>query len=76
MRKIWTKSVAVTATTGALVVVRPDQYVGTVLPLTAREELERYFAGILTPVSEPTDTHRSSATTQVVSGIRRLEGAM
>jgi phenol 2-monooxygenase len=32
---------------GCLVVVRPDQYVGHVLPLTARDELAAYFAGIL-----------------------------
>ncbi len=32
---------------GAIVVVRPDQYVGHVLPLTARDELTAYFAGIL-----------------------------
>ena len=32
---------------GCIVVVRPDQYVGHVLPLTARDELAAYFAGIL-----------------------------
>ncbi len=32
---------------GCLVVVRPDQYVGHVLPLQARDELARYFAAIL-----------------------------
>lgn len=32
---------------GALVVVRPDQYVAHVLPLTAREELTDFFAGSL-----------------------------
>jgi phenol 2-monooxygenase len=32
---------------GCIVVVRPDQYVGHVLPLSAREELAAYFAGIL-----------------------------
>jgi phenol 2-monooxygenase len=32
---------------GCIVVVRPDQYVGNVLPLTARDELAAYFAGIL-----------------------------
>ncbi|MEN9543700.1 MAG: hypothetical protein RLZZ598_533, partial [Pseudomonadota bacterium] len=32
---------------GCLVVVRPDQHVGLVLPLTARAELAAYFAGIL-----------------------------
>ena len=30
---------------GCVVVVRPDQYVAHVLPLTAREELTRFFAG-------------------------------
>jgi hypothetical protein len=29
------------------VVVRPDQYVGQVLPLAARAELAAYFGGIL-----------------------------
>ena len=32
---------------GCMVVVRPDQYVGHVLPLAAREALAAYFAGIL-----------------------------
>jgi len=32
---------------GAIVVVRPDQYVAHVLPLTARDELTAFFAGIL-----------------------------
>ncbi|MCS7102053.1 MAG: 3-hydroxybenzoate 4-monooxygenase, partial [Burkholderiaceae bacterium] len=32
---------------GCLVIVRPDQYVGHVLPLTARAQLTAYFAGIL-----------------------------
>lgn len=32
---------------GCMVVVRPDQYVGHVLPLQARAELAAYFAGIL-----------------------------
>jgi len=32
---------------GALVVVRPDQYVGHVLPVTAMDELSAYFAGVL-----------------------------
>lgn len=31
---------------GAVVVVRPDQYVAHVLPLGANEELERFFAGV------------------------------
>lgn len=35
--------------TGCLVVVRPDQYVGHVLPLDARDTLERYFAGFMLP---------------------------
>lgn len=32
---------------GCVVVVRPDQYVGHILPLGARDELAQYFAGIL-----------------------------
>jgi phenol 2-monooxygenase len=32
---------------GCLVIVRPDQYVGHILPLAARDELAAYFAGIL-----------------------------
>ncbi len=32
---------------GAIVVVRPDQYVSHLLPLTARDELTEYFAGFL-----------------------------
>lgn len=37
------------ATEGAIVVVRPDQYVAHVLPLTARGELTEFFAGFLLP---------------------------
>ena len=32
---------------GCVVIVRPDQYVGHILPLQARDELAAYFAGIL-----------------------------
>ena len=32
---------------GCIVIVRPDQYVGHVLPLQARDELTNYFAAIL-----------------------------
>ncbi|MGM7670410.1 FAD-dependent monooxygenase [Microbacterium sp. A93] len=39
------------AAEGAIVVVRPDQYVAHVLPLTAREELRDFFAGFLLPRS-------------------------
>jgi len=34
---------------GAIVLVRPDQYVAHVLPLTAHDELIAFFAGILLP---------------------------
>ncbi|MGL3150128.1 FAD-dependent monooxygenase [Microbacterium sp. A82] len=37
------------AAEGAIVVVRPDQYVAHVLPLSAREELTEFFAGFLLP---------------------------
>ena len=40
---------------GAVVVVRPDQYVANVLPLTATAELGAFFAGLLKP-------HRAVAT--------------
>ncbi len=32
---------------GCMIIVRPDQYVGHVLPLSARDELAAYFAGVL-----------------------------
>jgi phenol 2-monooxygenase len=32
---------------GCMVIVRPDQYVGHILPLSARDDLVAYFAGIL-----------------------------
>jgi phenol 2-monooxygenase len=35
--------------TGAMVVVRPDQYVAHVLPLSATTELETFFSGCLEP---------------------------
>ena len=34
---------------GAVVIVRPDQYVSAVLPLDAPELVAEFFAGILTP---------------------------
>ncbi|WP_347312691.1 FAD-binding monooxygenase [Defluviimonas sp. SAOS-178_SWC] len=37
--------------TGALVVVRPDQYVAHVLPFDAHAELARFFDGFLLPVA-------------------------
>ena len=41
---------------GAVVVVRPDQYVAAVLPLTATDELAGFFAGILLPQKLPAGT--------------------
>ncbi|KQY96933.1 phenol 2-monooxygenase [Microbacterium sp. Root53] len=38
---------------GALVVVRPDQFVAHVLPLDAHDELAAFFEGILLPAAEP-----------------------
>ena len=32
---------------GCIVVVRPDQYVAQVLPITARDELTAFFGGFL-----------------------------
>jgi 3-hydroxybenzoate 4-monooxygenase len=37
---------------GALVVVRPDQYIGHVLPLHAHQELADFFAGFMLPVTQ------------------------
>ena len=37
---------------GAIVVVRPDQYVAHVLPLTARDALTAFFAGSMRPTRE------------------------
>lgn len=36
-------------TAGCMVVVRPDQYIAHVLPLSAREELSDFFAGFMRP---------------------------
>ncbi len=41
---------------GALVVVRPDQYVAQVLPLTAHRELAAYFAQFMLPIGERGDS--------------------
>lgn len=38
-------------TAGAIVVVRPDQYVAGVFPLSAREELKAFFAQHMLPVN-------------------------
>ncbi|WP_193597819.1 FAD-dependent monooxygenase [Microbacterium sp. YJN-G] len=38
---------------GAIVVVRPDQYVAQVLPLSARAELREFFGAFLLPVGAP-----------------------
>ena len=37
------------ASTGAIVIVRPDQYVAQVLPLSARREVGDFFAGFMIP---------------------------
>jgi len=37
---------------GAIVIVRPDQYVSHVLPLSAREELTAHFAGVFSGAEE------------------------
>jgi phenol 2-monooxygenase (NADPH) len=39
---------------GAVVVVRPDQYVAAVLPLSATDELREFFAGALLPQDKTT----------------------
>ena len=44
------------AADGAVVVVRPDQYVAAVLPLTATEELAQFFRGCLRPADPRLDT--------------------
>jgi hypothetical protein len=36
---------------GALVVVRPDQYIAHVLPLDAHDELARFFAPFMRPAA-------------------------
>lgn len=36
---------------GAVVVVRPDQYVAGIYPLSAREEIGKFFAGVFLPES-------------------------
>jgi phenol 2-monooxygenase len=41
---------------GVVVVVRPDQYVAAVLPLTATAELSAFFAGALLPQRVPAGT--------------------
>ena len=41
----------ISASEGCVVVVRPDQYVAHVLPLTARDELSKFFAGAMLPVA-------------------------
>jgi len=41
---------------GVVVVVRPDQYVAAVLPLTATDELSAFFAGVLLPQRVPAGT--------------------
>lgn len=37
--------------TGAIVIVRPDQYVAHVLPMTATDEFASFFSGFLLPVN-------------------------
>lgn len=34
---------------GAIIVVRPDGYVGTVAPIHGHDHISRYFAGFLKP---------------------------
>jgi phenol 2-monooxygenase (NADPH) len=44
---------------GALVVVRPDQYVAHILPLDAHDELVDFLRGVLVEVGTPTASGRS-----------------
>ena len=37
---------------GAVVVVRPDQYVSGVFPLDAHSEIAEFFAGVFAPVNQ------------------------
>ncbi|MDZ7920512.1 FAD-dependent monooxygenase [Rhodoferax sp.] len=53
---------------GAIVVVRPDQYVAAVLPLDAREALAAFFDGhMLTPPPQPDASRASSQRADVMS---------
>ncbi len=52
---------------GALVVVRPDQYVATVLPLDALHELVDFLRGALVEVGTPTSAGRDGARAVVAS---------
>src|SRR5690606_28317191 len=42
---------------GCILLVRPDQYVGSILPLDAREELGRYFEAFMLEAATPTLRH-------------------
>ena len=47
---------------GALVVVRPDQYVAHVLPLDAHDELSAFFAPLLVDVAHSRETTEARRT--------------
>ena len=42
---------------GLVVVVRPDQYVANVLPLSATDELAEFFGRFLIPAAVPAGAH-------------------
>jgi phenol 2-monooxygenase len=46
---------------GCVVIVRPDQYVGHILPLDARADLAKYFAAILSMRGWPANASQPSA---------------
>jgi phenol 2-monooxygenase len=46
---------------GALVIVRPDQYVAHILPLDAYEELHRFFGAFMVDVASPAARRQSAS---------------
>ena len=48
-------------TRGALLIVRPDQFVAQVLPLDAHDAVGAFFAGVLIPVPDPVDGRQPGA---------------
>jgi phenol 2-monooxygenase len=52
---------------GALVVVRPDQYVALTLPLDGYEELDEFFARFMTPRLTGRAAHRGAMTATPIS---------
>jgi phenol 2-monooxygenase len=52
---------------GCVVVIRPDQYIAHILPLSAQDELEAFFGGFMIEVRRPNMEETEVSTVETLS---------